>query len=80
LSEHQRERLRTVLLAALQKGSRYEQVEHRKLARRLDTSAFRAELSERARSKDEAIARRATLMLRSCELNDTPGRDLRGAR
>lgn len=80
LSERQRERLRTVLLAALQKGSRYEQVEHRKLARRLDTSAFRAELSERARSKDEAIARRATLMLRSCELNDTPGRDLRGAR
>ena len=80
LDELQRERLRAVLLAALQKGSRYEQVEYRKLARRLDTPAFRAELSNLARSKDEAIARRATLILRFCELNDMPGRDLRGAR
>jgi hypothetical protein len=80
LSETQQARLRVVLIAALQKGSRYEQVEYRKLARRLDTPGLRAELSKLARSKDEGISRRATLMLRFCELNDMPGRDLRGAR
>jgi len=80
LSDAERERLRAVLLAALQKGSRYEQVEYRRLARRLDTPAFRSELNELARSKDDGIARRTALVLRFCELNDTPGRDLRGAR
>lgn len=80
LSESHCERLRTVLLGALQKGSRYEQVDYRKLARRLDTPAFRVELGKLARSKDEGIAHRAMLTLRFCELNDTPGRDLRGAR
>ena len=80
LNERQRERLRAALLAALHKGSRYEQVEYRKLARRLDTPAFRDELGKLARSKDDGIAHRATLMLRFCELNDMPGRDLRGVR
>ncbi len=80
LRESQRDRLRAVLLAAVQKGSRLEQVEYRKLARRLDTPALRAEFGKLAGSKDAGVARRAELMLRFCQLNDTPGRDLRGAR
>ena len=80
LSEQQRDRLRAALVASLRKGSRYEQVEYRKLARRFDSPDFRAELEALAASKDNGIANRAALMLRFCELNDTPGRDLRGAR
>jgi hypothetical protein len=68
------------MLAALRKGSRFEQVEYRKLARRVETPEFREQLRALAAAKDEGPARRAGLMLRSCELNDTPGRDLRGAR
>lgn len=77
LSAPQQERLRQVILAALARGNRYEQVEYRKLARRLDTSAFREELRHLAASADTEAAHRATLALRFCELNDTPGRDLR---
>jgi len=74
------DRLRNVILAGLRKGSRYEQVEYRRLARRLDTEAFRRELRVLAGSPDAGVARRAALVLRACELNDAPGRDLRGAR
>ena len=77
VSETQRERLRTVVVRGIQNGSRYEQVEYRKLARRLDTPAFRLQLGQLAASNDLDVARRATLTLRFCELNDTPGRDLR---
>jgi hypothetical protein len=80
LDEPQQERLRQVIVEGIQRGSRYEQVEYRKLGRRLDTEAFRAELRKLAGSKDAGTARRASLALKACELNDTPGRDLRGAR
>jgi hypothetical protein len=77
LDDGDRERLRKVIVAGIQKGSRYEQVEYRKLGRRLDTEEFRANLRKLAGSKDEGIARRASLALKACGLNDTPGRDLR---
>lgn len=80
LSDDHRDRLRGVILAAIQKGSRYEQVEYRKLGRRLDTPAFREELRRLTQHKDAGVAHRAVRALQACDLNDTPGRDLRGAR
>jgi hypothetical protein len=80
LSAEQKADARAAMLAALRKGSRFEQAEYRKLARRVETPEFREQLRALAAAKDEGLARRAGLMLRSCELNDTPGRDLRGAR
>ncbi|MGE0598561.1 MAG: hypothetical protein AB7J35_01880 [Dehalococcoidia bacterium] len=80
LSAGQQERLRSALLAAIAKGSRFEFVEYRKLARRVETPEFRNELRRLSESRDTGIARRAGLTLRFCEMNDTPGRDLRGAR
>jgi hypothetical protein len=80
LDDSQQERLRIVIVAGIQKGSRYEQVEYRKLGRRLDTEAFRDVLKRLTARPEAGVARRASLALKACELNDTPGRDLRGAR
>lgn len=80
LTDEQQAALREVVLNLLKKGSRFEQVELRKLARRIETAEFRAELQQLMGSTEEGVARRAALMLRFCELNDTAGRNLRGAR
>jgi hypothetical protein len=80
LTETQVRRIQDALLAVTSKGGGDEVVEMRPLARRVETHEFRARLRALATAGETGVARRATLMLRFCEMNDTPGRDLRGAR
>ena len=77
LSEGQRDRLRAAILDNLPKGPRLDFTETRKLARRLDTPAFRAALERLAAHPDPGTADRARRLLAACALNDIPGRDLR---
>ncbi|MGE3075762.1 MAG: hypothetical protein AB7N24_18750 [Dehalococcoidia bacterium] len=80
LTPEQQRRLRTAILASLPRGARYDWVEMRKLARRIETPVFREELERLSKVPDPGTSRRAALMLEFCRMNDTPGRDLRGAR
>ena len=77
LSEEQRGRLRAAILESLPKGPRIDLTETRKLARRLDTPAFRASLERLTTHPDPGTADRARRLLAACALNDTPSRDLR---
>ncbi len=77
LDQNQRERLRAAILNNLHKGGRLEFGEIRRLARRLDTPAFRTRLSKFLDHPDPGTGERAQLLLASCAINDQPGRDLR---
>ena len=79
LTEDQRQRLQATILRNLPKGPRLDFTETRKLARRLDTPAFRTELERLTNHRNSSTADRARRLLAACFLNDTPGRDLREA-
>ena len=79
IESRQADRLRAAILGNLSKGRRLEFGEVRKLARRLDTAAFRRELAKRLQEGDADTRERAQLLLDACALNDYR-QDLRSAR
>lgn len=71
LSESDKQRLRAAILAAIAKGQREDLKEYIRLARVLDTPAFRTTLQSMAKKSDEGTKWRAERMLASLLRGET---------